>query len=326
MRRRAFVSLLITAATASHPARPQQLPLPVIGILSSRSLTESADHLDAFRRGLAELGYLEGQNIAVEYRWADGHYDRLPMLASELLAHSVAVIAAIGGNVSGTAAKAVTSTVPIVFIVGEDPVKLGLVASLNRPGGNATGMSVFTTELALKRLELLHELIGKDAIIGLLTNPSYRGSASEAVAVEGAARAIGRQLRVLHAGSAPEIDDAFTALSRQQIGALLVSADALFVSRRDKIVGLAARHAVPAIYDLREFVLAGGLMSYGASLADAYRQVGQYVGRILKGEKPADLPVQQAVKVELVLNQNTAKTLGVTFPITLLGRADEVIE
>jgi putative ABC transport system substrate-binding protein len=326
MKRRAFLLLLITAATASHPARPQQLPLPVIGFLSSRSLTESADHLDAFRRGLAELGYVEGQNVAVEYRWADGHYDRLPMLASELLARNVAVIAAIGGNVSGTAAKAVTSTVPIVFIVGEDPVKLGLVASLNRPGGNATGMSVFTTELALKRLELLHELIAKQAIIGLLTNPSYRGSASEAVAVEDVARAIGRQLRVLHAGSAAEIDDAFTALSRQQIGALLVSADALFVSHRDQIVGLAARHAVPAIYDLREFVLAGGLMSYGASLADAYRQVGRYVGRILKGEKPADLPVQQAVKVELALNQKTAKMLGLTFPITLLGRADEVIE
>jgi len=248
------------------------------------------------------------------------------MLASELVARRVTVIAATGGNVSGLAAKAVTHTIPIVFIVGDDPVKLGLVTSLNRPDGNVTGMSVFTTELGTKRLELLHELAPKASVIGLLINPNYQGSAREAVAVQAAARAFGRQILVLNASDEHDIDAVFSILPQQQVGALLVDADALFVSRRDQLVALAARHSLPTIYDLRDFVAAGGLMSYGTSLADAYRQVGIYAGRILKGEKPADLPVQQAVKVELVINLKAAKALGLEIPPTLLARADEVIE
>ena len=262
----------------------------------------------------------------IEYRWADGQYDRLPTLASDLVARRVTVIAATGGNVSALAAKAATGTIPIVFIVGDDPVKLGLVVSLNRPGGNATGMSVFTTELGSKRLDLLLELVPQASTIGLLINPNYQGAAAEAVMVKAAARAIGRQLLVLNASSERDIDTAFATLAQQQVDALLIDADALFVSRRDQLVALVARHSMPAIYDLREFAAAGGLMSYGASLTDAYRQVGVYIGRILKGTQPADLPVQQAVKVEFVINLKTAKTLGLTFPITLLGRADEVIE
>jgi putative tryptophan/tyrosine transport system substrate-binding protein len=326
VRRRAFITLLGGAAAWPLTVRAQQPAMPVIGFLSSRSSGESAHHVGAFQQGLNEAGFVEGQNVAIEYRWADGQYDRLPTLASELVARRVTAIAATGGNVSGLAAKAATGTIPIVFIVGDDPVKLGLVASLSRPGGNATGMSVFTTELGSKRLELLLELVPKAATIGLLINPNYQGAATEAVAVEAAARAIGRQLLVLNASSERDIDTAFATLAQQHVDALLIDADALFVSRRDQLVAMAARHSMPAIYDLREFAAAGGLMSYGTSLTDAYRLVGGYTGRILKGAQPADLPVQQAVKVEFVINLKTAKTLGLTFPITLLGRADEVIE
>ena len=317
-KRREFIALIggggLLLAVKVKRARGQQPALPVIGFLSSRSAGESADHAGAFRQGLSQAGYVEGQNVAIEYRWAEGQYDRLPKLASELVSRQVAVIAATGGNVSGLAAKAATNTIPIVFIVGDDPAKLGLVSSLNRPGGNATGMSVFTTELGSKQLELLHELVPKASTIGLLINPNYQGSGPEAVAVQAAAQTIGRQLLVLKASNERDIDTVFASLSQQQVGALLVSADALFVSRRDQLVALAARHSMPAIYDLREFATAGGLSSYGTSLTDAYRQVGIYSGRILKGEKPSNLPVMQPTKFEFVINLKTAKALGIEVP------------
>jgi putative ABC transport system substrate-binding protein len=327
MRRRDFIKVIVGSA-ASWPLamHAQQPAMPMTGFLSSRSSAESANHLDAFRQGLREAGYVEGQNVAIEYRWANGQYDQLPNLASELVSRQVGVIAAAGGNVTALAASAVARSTPLVFIVGDDPVKLGLVNSLNRPGGNATGVSVFTTELGPKRLEILHELLPKTSSMGLLINPAYPGSATEVAAVQALARRIAVTLLVLNASSEQEINKIFAALSQQQIKALLVSADALFVSRRDQLVALSARHAIPTIYDLRDFVVAGGLMSYGTSLADAYRQLGIYAGKILSGQKPTDLPVQQAVKVELVINLKTAKALNITVPNTLIGRADELIE
>jgi len=300
MRRREFIAFISSAAALPLAASAQQQNRPVIGFLSSRSPEESASHISAFRQGLKEIGYVEGDNVGIQYRWAHAQYDRLPTLASELVAQRVTVIAAFGGNVSALAAKAATSTIPIVFIVSVDPVKLGLVKSINRPGGNATGMSIFTSELGSKRLQLLHELVPAPSMMGFLTNPNYEGSAAEVSASQVAAHGIGRQILVLNASTERDIDTVFATLTAQQIRALVVGADALFVIHRNKLVALAERYSIPAIYDLREFVDAGGLVSYGASLSDSYRRVGVYVGTILKGAKPDTL--------------------------SLLGRADEVIE
>ena len=327
MKRREFIALLGGAVVARpFGAWAQQPAIPVVGFLSSRAAAESAEHLDAYRQGLSQTGYTEGHNVTIEYRWADGRYDQLPRLAAELVARRVTAIAAVGGNVSGLAAKASTDAIPIVFIVGDDPVNLGLVSSLNRPGGNATGISVFTTELGAKRLEILRELLPNASTVGLLINSNYPGSAHEADEVQSAAKGIGQAIVASDATTEREIEQAFATFSQQRVQAALVSADAFFVSRRDQLVALAARASIPTMYDLRDFVTAGGLMSYGTSFLDAYRQVGAYIGRILKGEKPGDLPVQRAVKIDLVLNLRTAKTLGLTFPPTLLARADEVIE
>jgi len=327
MRRRTLIEGIATLGVAwPLAARAQQSSMPVIGFLSSRSSAESANHLHAFRQGLREAGYVEGQNVASEYRWANGKYDQLPNLASELVLRSVDVIAAAGGNVTALAASEVAKSTPLAFIVGDDPVKLGLVKSLNRPGGNATGVSIFTSELGPKRLEILNEILPKASKMGLLINPAYPGSATDVAAVQALARKIGVTVLVLNASNEQEIDTIFAALPDQRVNALLVFADALFVSRRDQLVALSARHAIPTLYDLRDFVVAGGLMSYGTNLADAYRQLGIYVGKILSGQKPADLPVQQAVKFEFVINLKTAKALGLEIPPNLLALADQVIE
>jgi putative ABC transport system substrate-binding protein len=280
----------------------------------------------AFQQGLNALGYVDGRNVTIDYRWAEGHYERLKGFAVELAVRPATVIVATGGNVSATAAKIATAMIPIVFIAGDDPVKLGLVTSLNRPGGNATGMSVFTSELAAKRLELLHEFAPKAAVIGVLVNPNYPGSTLEIAAVQEAARGTGLRIHVLNASSERDIDVVSETLAERPVGALLVGADALFVSRREQLVALAKRHSVPSIYDLREYPEAGGLISYGTNLVEVYRQVGVYAGRILRGVKPADLPVQQPTRFELVINLGTAKALGMDVPDKLLALADEVIE
>jgi putative ABC transport system substrate-binding protein len=281
--------------------------------------------MTAFRQGLKEAGYVEGHNVAIEYRWAEGHYDRLPALAADLVRRQVAEIVTVG-TPAALAAKAASSTIPIVIGVGVDPVQIGLVASLNRPGGNVTGLAGLAVEVAAKRLEVLHELLRTSAAVALLVNPNNPVTEPETKVMRDAARSLGLQLHVLDASTEGEIDAAFEKLIELRAGGLVVSVDAFLNSQRAQIVALAARHAVPAIYGVREFATAGGLMSYGTDLADAYRQVGIYAGKILKGAKPADLPVQPVARVEFVINLKTAKTLGLTFPITLLGRADEVIE
>jgi putative ABC transport system substrate-binding protein len=278
----------------------------------------------AFRQGLKEAGYAEGQSVAIEYRWAEGHYDRLPALAADLVHRQVAVIVT-GGTPPAFAAKAATSTIPIVINVGIDPVQAGLIASLNRPGGNVTGIAILTAELAAKRVELLHELLQTTAFASLV-NPTSPLTEPEIRGVRDAARSLGLELHVLNATTVGEIDTAFEKLIELGAGALVVSVDPFLTSQRQQIVALAERRSVPAIYGLREYAIAGGLMSYGNDLADAYRQSGIYAAKLLKGAKPADLPVQQVVKVELIVNLKTAKALGLTFPITLLGRADETIE
>jgi putative tryptophan/tyrosine transport system substrate-binding protein len=326
MRRREFIAMLGGVAVAwPHAACAQQPAMPVIGFLHAASPEAYAPMMTAFHQGLKEAGYVEGHNVAIEYRWAEGHYDRLPALAADLVRRQVAEIVT-SGTPAALAAKAASSTIPIVINVGIDPVQIGLVAGLNRPGGNVTGLAALTVEVAAKRLEVLHELLRTSAAVALLVNPNNPVTEPETKGMRDAARSLGLQLHVLDASTEGEIDAAFGKLIELRAGGLVVSADGFLHSQRDQIVALAARHAVPAIYGVREFATAGGLMSYGLDLADLYRQLGIYAGKILKGAKPADLPVQQVARVEFVINLKTAKTLGLTFPITLLGRADEVIE
>jgi putative tryptophan/tyrosine transport system substrate-binding protein len=325
MRRREFIAVLGGAALWPLAAQTQQPVLPVIGVLSGRSLDDSREFLDAFGKGLSEAGFFDHRNVAIEYRWAENHVDRLPTLAAELVHRQVAVILAVGGVPPTQAAKAATSTIPIVFIIGGDPVKLGLVATLNQPGGNVTGVTILSGALTAKRLELLREL-RPQASIACLVNPSSPEAETQLTDIREAVRTTGKDLRLLHVSNDHDLDAAFAALVREQIGGLLVANDAFFVGRREQIVALAARNAIPAMYFLREFAAIGGLMSYGNNLADAYHRVGISTGKILRGIKPADLPVEQAIKIELILNLKAAKALGLTFPITLLGRADEVIE
>ena len=300
--------------------------MPAIGFLHSRSADDTPNLTAAFRQGLEETGYVENHNVTIEYRWANNRHEQLPGLAVELVRRQVAVITTGGGNVSALAAQAATAAIPIVFITGGDPIKLGLVASLNRPGGNLTGVSLLLGLLGAKRLELLRELVPKVTIIGVLVNPANPGAESYVRDAQEAALVLGQRIHVLHASTAGEIDAAFATLAQLRAGALLVITDAFFIGRREQLVTLAARHGVPAIYDLGDFVTAGGLISYGPSPADGYRQVGVYAGRILKGAKPVDLPVIQPAKFELEINLKTAKALGLTVPLSLLGRADEVIE
>ena len=326
MRRRELLLLLGGAMTAPRALRAQEAAMPVIGFLSSVSPGPLAAFVSAFRQGLSEAGYVEGQNLVIEYRWAEGRYDRLPGLAAELVGRNVGVIVTTGGTVSARAAKSATSTIPIVSVFGGDPVADGLVASFARPGGNLTGLSILVRELMPKRLELLAEMVPQAGAIALLVNPSNPNAERIIREVQEAARAKGVQLHVLKAGTEGEIDAAFASLVELHAGALVVAADPFFNSRREQLVALASRHAVPAIYEWREFATAGGLISYGTSLSAVYRQVGIYTGRILKGAKPADLPVQQPTTFELVVNLNTAKELGITVPPSILARVDEVIE
>jgi len=318
--------LLGGAAAWPLAARAQRKATSVIGYLQSGAPGPSALYLDALRRGLNETGYIEGQNLKIEYRWAVGRYDRLPELAADLVRRNVGVIATGGGPPAALAAKNATSTIPIVFVVGTDPVELGLVASLARPGGNLTGAAMLMTELNAKRLELLSELVPQARVIALLVNPNYSGANEIIREVEDAAQAKGFQLNIVRARTEREIDDAFASLVRLKANALIVANDTFFDGRREQIVALASRNAIPAIYMAREFVLAGGLMSYGPSIASAYHLAGTYVGRILAGDKPAELPVQQAVKFDLVINVKTAKALGLTVPLIMQMTADQVIE
>jgi ABC-type uncharacterized transport system substrate-binding protein len=327
MRRREFIAALGSAAAWPMVARAQQPLMPVVGYLSSRSPTDSAHIVAAFHKGLNETSFVEKQNVLIESRFAEGNFDRLPALIAELVDRHVSVIVATGGTVSVVKAKPlVPPTIPIVFAMGGDPVKLGIVASLNRPGGNITGVSFLVNQLAAKEVELLHELVPKAAVIGFLVNPKDPNAESDTKDAQAAANDLGLKLVVGKASTESEIDSAFTTFAHQQVAALFVDTEPFFTDQRGKIVALAAQHSLPAVYQVREFAAAGGLVTYGTSITDANRQLGVYAGRVLLGIKPADLPVVQSTTFELIINLKTAKALGLDIPPTLLARADEVIE
>jgi putative ABC transport system substrate-binding protein len=327
MRRREFTSLLGGfAATWPLAARAQQATMPVIGWLSARSPSEAASVLQAFRQGLGQVGYFEGKNVTIEYRWAEGRYDRLPALAAELVSHQVTVIAATGGEPSPLAAKAATTTIPIVCTLGGDPVETGLVASLNQPGGNLTGTTIMAVEMGSKRLDLARQLVPSTTAVAMLINPKFPTASAEAREVQDAARSFGIHINLLNASTESEIDAAFATIVEQGSGALIIGTDPFLLGQRDQLVRLAARHMVPTIYFLREFVEAGGLLSYGPNIANGYRQAGVYTGLILNGANPAALPIVRPTQFLLYLNIKTAKTLGLQIPPLLLALADEVIE
>jgi putative ABC transport system substrate-binding protein len=327
VRRRQFIAGLGSAAAWPLAVRAQQSTMQVIGFLSGRSPTDSVANVAAFNRGLKQTGFSDGQSVEIDFRWALGHYDQLPALAADLVRRKVTVIVATGGGItSAQAAKAATGTIPIVFVTGSDIVAFGLVASLNNPGGNLTGVKFLAGELLKKNLELLHELVPKATTFAVLVNPNFPDTNVQVQDTQAAARALRAQLVVVNVSSESELESAFATLVRQRIDAVMVGDDPFLNGHAAQLAALAARHAIPAMYPLREFVVAGGLMSYGASITDAHREAGVYVGRILKGARPADLPVMQSTRFELVINRNTAKALGLTIPESLLATADEVIE
>jgi putative tryptophan/tyrosine transport system substrate-binding protein len=327
MRRREFLTLLGGTAIAwPLAARAQPATMPVVGYLHSGSPNAFEHAVGAFRKGLSDTGYVDGQNVTIEYRWAEGHFDRLPQLAADLVRREVAVLVAQGGATSAVAAKAATATIPIVFSSGGDPVALGVVSSLSRPGGNATGVSVLTAALGSKRLEILHQVVPTAGVIAALVNPNNSTIEGQLKDLQDGAHVLGVQLKIFNGSTGAETDAAFVEIVQAGISALVVGSDPVYLDQLNQLVALAARYKISAIHEWRDYVDAGGLMSYGTSLAEAYRQVGSYTGRILKGEKPSDLPVIQSTKVELAINLKTAKVLGLVFPLGLLGRADEVIE
>jgi putative ABC transport system substrate-binding protein len=327
MRRRNFLGIISGAAVAlPFAGRAQQTSMPVIGYLSSRSPNDTVTLAEAFRKGLEEAGFVEGQNVAIEYRWAEGQYDRLSSLAADLVQRDVAVLVATGGEPSALTAKATTSKIPIVFSIGGDPVKIGLAESIRRPGGNATGVSLLTTTPESKRLGLLRELVPGAKVIGVLIDPNYQEAEAQAHELRETAGKIGQSIFIVNARTDEELEQAFKVLMQERAGALLVSADPFFDTRRERIIAFAAQQRMPAVYQFREYASEGGLMSYGVSLRDGYRQVGIYAGKILKGAKPADLPIVQSIKFEFVVNLETAKALGLEIPAMLLALADEVIE
>jgi len=327
MKRREFITLLGNAAAAwPLVARAQQPAMPVIGYLGAQSPATSASRLKAFRQGLGETGYVEGRNVAIEFRWAEGQQNRLSTLAADLVGRQVAVIVAPGGAPGALAAKSATTTIPIVFEMGADPIAMGLVGSLNRPGGNLTGVSSLNVEVTPKRLEILREMVPTAAVVAVLINPTSPTADSQLRNLQAAAHALGLQLQVLHASAVRDFDTVFATLLELRAGGLVVASDGFFATHSEQLAALTVRHAVPAIHQSRDFSVAGGLISYGGNFVESHRQTGVYAGRILKGENPAELPVQLVTKVEMFINLKTAKTLGITVPLPLLGRADEVIE